>query len=218
MSVVPNRVLLFGAIFSGNSGVDAVYDVVALGELLIDFTPVGSSERGNPVFEANPGGAPTNVLACLAELGKGTGFIGKVGDDDFGRFLRQVLVDKGISTAGLVMDPAVPTTLAFVHLQPDGERSFSFYRNPGADTRLQPEELKEEMFSAQVFISVLSLTHEPPRRPRPLCSTQEKGMLISCDPTPAAALADLDKTADAVGRGMKIRSSPGGVGVSHWFP
>ena len=65
-----------------------------------------------------------------------------MGDDDFGRFLRQVLVDKGISTAGLVMDPAVPTTLAFVHLQPDGERSFSFYRNPGADTRLQPEELK----------------------------------------------------------------------------
>ncbi|MGI6148738.1 MAG: PfkB family carbohydrate kinase [Limnochordia bacterium] len=197
MSVVPNRVLLFGAIFSGNSGVDAVYDVVALGELLIDFTPVGSSERGNPVFEANPGGAPTNVLACLAELGKGTGFIGKVGDDDFGRFLRQVLVDKGISTAGLVMDPAVPTTLAFVHLQPDGERSFSFYRNPGADTRLQPEELKEEMFSAQVFhFGSISLTHEPARSATlaALQLAQEKGMLISYDPNLRPPLwPDLDE-------------------------
>ena len=139
-----------------------MYDVVALGELLIDFTPLGESDRGYPVFECNPGGAPTNVLACLAKLGKRTAFIGKVGDDDFGRFLHTVLVERGISTKGLVFDSEVTTTLAFVHLQPDGERSFSFFRNPGADTRLQPEDVNEALFDAQIFhFGSLSLTHEP---------------------------------------------------------
>src|SRR5690554_4479105 len=113
-----------------------MYDVVALGELLIDFTPAGISDNGNALFEQNPGGAPANVVACLAKLGKKTGFIGKVGDDQFGQFLRQVLIDRGISAKGLILDDKEQTTLAFVHLQADGERSFSFYRKPGADTRL----------------------------------------------------------------------------------
>ncbi len=121
----------------------AMYDVVALGELLIDFTPAGRSKNGNQLFECNPGGAPANVLACLAMLGKKTRFIGKVGDDQFGHFLRDVLTEKGICTKGLVLDAEANTTLAFVHLREDGDRSFSFYRKPGADTRLQPEEIDE---------------------------------------------------------------------------
>ena len=162
-----------------------MYDVVALGELLIDFTPLGESDRGYPVFECNPGGAPTNVLACLAKLGKRTAFIGKVGDDDFGRFLHTVLVERGISTKGLVFDSEVTTTLAFVHLQPDGERSFSFFRNPGADTRLQPEDVNEALFDAQIFhFGSLSLTHEPARSATlaGLELARRRNLLVSYDP------------------------------------
>jgi len=165
--------------------VDQMYDVVALGELLIDFTPLGESDRGYPVFECNPGGAPTNVLACLAKLGKRTAFIGKVGDDDFGRFLHTVLVERGISTKGLVFDSEVTTTLAFVHLQPDGERSFSFFRNPGADTRLQPEDVNEALFDAQIFhFGSLSLTHEPARSATlaGLELARRRNLLVSYDP------------------------------------
>lgn len=162
-----------------------MFDVVALGELLIDFTPMGTSEQGNPVYECNPGGAPCNVLACLAKLGKRTAFLGKVGTDHFGQFLRQVLEERGISTAGLVMDPEENTTLAFVHLQPDGERSFSFYRKPGADTRLRPEELKEELFNARIFhFGSISLTHEPARSATEaaLGLARTKNLLVSYDP------------------------------------
>jgi fructokinase len=169
----------------GTNGVFLLYDVLALGELLIDFTPMGKSEQGNPVFECNPGGAPTNVLACLAKLGKSTAFIGKVGEDDFGRFLQQVLIERGISTEGLVMDPEVNTTLAFVHLQGDGERSFSFYRSPGADTRLKPEEIQEAMFEGRIFhFGSLSLTHEPARSATltALKLARQRGMLVSYDP------------------------------------
>ena len=162
-----------------------MYDVVALGELLIDFTPEGKSENGNVLFERNPGGAPANVLACLAKLGKRTSFIGKVGEDEFGCFLRQVLIDMGIAVDGLVMDPEVNTTLAFVHLQADGERSFSFYRNPGADTRLKPEEIKKEMFNTRIFhFGSLSLTDEPARSATitALKLAKDRKLLVSYDP------------------------------------
>ena len=162
-----------------------MYDVVALGELLIDFTPAGKSENGNMLFESNPGGAPANVLACLAKLGKRTSFIGKVGDDEFGHFLRQTLIDKGIAAEGLVMDPEVKTTLAFVHLQADGERSFSFYRNPGADTRLKPEEINAALFDARIFhFGSLSLTDEPARSATlaALEFAKDKRLLVSYDP------------------------------------
>ena len=162
-----------------------MYDVVALGELIIDFTPAGKSENGHDLFECNPGGAPANVLACLAKLGKKTGFIGKVGDDEFGRFLQQVLIDKGISTKGLVLSKEESTTLAFVHLQSDGERSFSFYRNPGADTMLRAEEIKETMFDTQIFhFGSLSLTKEPARSATlaALQYAKKKKSLISYDP------------------------------------
>ena len=112
-------------------------DVTALGELLIDFTDSGLSPQGNPLMEANPGGAPCNVLAMLAKLGRKTAFIGKVGNDLFGRQLRQAVEAVGIDTRNLLMDDEVHTTLAFVHKKPDGDRDFSFYRDPGADIMLR---------------------------------------------------------------------------------
>lgn len=99
------------------------YDVTALGELLIDFTESGISSQGNPILEANPGGAPCNVLAMLSKLGKRTAFIGKVGAEMFGRQLAETVNEVGICTDGLVTDAGVPTTLAFVHTFADGERS-----------------------------------------------------------------------------------------------
>ena len=120
-----------------------MYDVTAVGELLIDFTPAGLSGQGQPLFEQNPGGAPANVLAALSRLGRRTAFIGKVGQDFFGDYLAGVLAQAHIACDGLLRDPSCRTTLAFVHLDPNGDRSFSFYRNPGADLMLRPEEIPE---------------------------------------------------------------------------
>ena len=128
------------------------FDVVALGELLIDFTENGISVNGNLLLEANPGGAPCNVLAMLARLGKTTAFIGKVGNDRFGKVLSETIVDCGICADGLVFDDTVHTTLAFVHKKPDGDRDFSFYREPGADMMLRKSEIDEEIIkSAKIF-------------------------------------------------------------------
>ena len=137
-------------------------DVVALGELLIDFTENGKSAQGNPIMEANPGGAPCNVLSMLTKLGASTAFIGKVGDDMFGRQLSDALVEVGIETKGLKTDPTVNTTLAFVHTYPNGDRDFSFYRNPGADMMLGVEDLDNELISgAKIFhYGSLSMTDE----------------------------------------------------------
>ncbi len=121
------------------------YDVIALGELLIDFTQNGLSEQGNGLFEANPGGAPCNVLSMLNNLGKKTSFIGKVGKDQFGLTLKKALDELGIGTENLMMDSEIHTTLALVHTFADGDRDFSFYRNPGADMMLREDELDEEL-------------------------------------------------------------------------
>ena len=126
------------------------YDVTALGELLIDFTENGYSSQGNPVFEANPGGAPCNVLAMLAKLGYSAAFIGKVGRDCFGDQLQSALREAGISAEYLLRDPEIHTTLAFVHTLPDGDRDFSFYRNPGADLMLQEKEIPADTVIAAV--------------------------------------------------------------------
>ena len=120
------------------------YDVVALGELLIDFTENGSSAQGNPLLEANPGGAPCNVLSMLNNLSKKTAFIGKVGNDIFGNMLEETLKNVGIDTAGLVKSEEVRTTLAFVHTLEAGDMAFSFYRNPGADMMLKKEEVSKD--------------------------------------------------------------------------
>ena len=119
------------------------YDVTALGELLIDFTENGISGQGNPVLEANPGGAPCNVLSMLSKLGHKGAFIGKIGDDMFGNQLTYAIKEVGIDTTGLKRDSQVHTTLAFVHTFPDGDREFSFYRNPGADMMLTEDEIME---------------------------------------------------------------------------
>lgn len=141
------------------------YDVVAMGELLIDFTQNGYSEQGNPIFEANPGGAPCNVLAMLQKLGRKTAFIGKVGQDGFGLQLEKALKETGISTEGLCFDKEVHTTLAVVQKKEDGDRDFSFYRKPGADMMLRKEEMKEELIrNAKIFhYGSLSLTDEQVR-------------------------------------------------------
>ena len=137
-------------------------DVVALGELLIDFTENGISSQGNPLFEANPGGAPCNVLAMLTKLGHKTAFIGKVGNDFFGKQLEQTIIDVGIDASGLQKDDDVHTTLALVHTYPDGDRDFSFYRNPGADMMLKKEEISSDLIAnSRIFhFGTLSSTHE----------------------------------------------------------
>jgi fructokinase len=133
-----------------------VFDLVALGELLIDFSPTGLSLTGNQLFEQNPGGAPANVLAALAKLGKECAFIGMVGDDRFGIFLKEVLQQCGVGISGLKYSKTASTTLAFVHLNPDGDRSFSFYRNPGADQLLTVDDLDYfgHAWSGRLFLSL----------------------------------------------------------------
>lgn len=141
------------------------FDVIALGELLIDFTENGLSGQGNPLFEANPGGAPCNVLAMMNRLGKKTAFIGKVGQDQFGRTLKASLEELGIGTENLLLDKNVHTTLAFVHTAEDGDRDFSFYRKPGADMMILAEEVQEDLIaSSRVFhFGTVSMTDEPTR-------------------------------------------------------
>ena len=163
------------------------YDVTALGELLIDFTQCGTNGQGNPVFEANPGGAPANVLAMLKKLGKNCAFLGKVGADSFGDQLEKTLINAGIDTAGLFRDQAVPTTLALVHTLPGGDRDFSFYRKPGADIMLTKEEVADHPLplSCRIFhFGSLSLTDEPCESATKyaLQAAKEAGALISCDP------------------------------------
>lgn len=139
-----------------------LFDVTALGELLIDFTENGTSSQGNPLMEANPGGAPCNVLAMLERLGKKTAFIGKVGKDMFGNQLKAAVEEVGIDTRNLIMDENVHTTLAFVHTYPDGDRDFSFYRDPGADMMLTKDEVQKELIeNSRIFhFGTLSSTHE----------------------------------------------------------
>ena len=162
------------------------FDVTALGELLIDFTSCGLSGQGNPLLEANPGGAPCNVLAMLCKLGRRCAFLGKVGADSFGDQLEAAAVEVGIDVRGLRRDADIPTTLAVVHTLPGGDRRFSFYRKPGADVCLRPEELDEELIRAsRVFhFGSLSLTDEPVRSAtrRALEIARESGALISYDP------------------------------------
>lgn len=161
-------------------------DVTALGELLIDFTENGVSTQGNPIMEANPGGAPCNVLAMLSKLGHRTAFVGKVGADMFGRRLRQVIADVGIDTSGLVEDTEVNTTLAFVHTGEDGDRDFSFYRNPGADMMLTSADVKEELLlDCRIFhFGTLSMTAENCRKATEdsIELAKHAGALISFDP------------------------------------
>lgn len=162
------------------------YDVTALGELLIDFTENGTSAQGNPIMEANPGGAPCNVLAMLERLGKKTAFIGKVGKDMFGNQLKAAVEEVGIDTKALIMDEEVHTTLAFVHTYPDGDRDFSFYRNPGADMMLTKDEVPDDLIrDSRIFhFGTLSSTHEGVREAtrHAIKVAKEAGCIITFDP------------------------------------
>lgn len=162
------------------------YDVTALGELLIDFTENGKSVQGNPLFEANPGGAPCNVLAMLSKLGHKTAFVGKVGKDFFGQQLKEAITEAGIDAEYLCMDKEIHTTLALVHTFPDGDRDFSFYREPGADMMLTESEVPEGLLKdTKLFhFGTLSMTHEGVRRAtkKAIQIAEEAGAMISFDP------------------------------------
>ena len=162
------------------------FDVTALGELLIDFTENGKSSQGNIMMEANPGGAPCNVLAILTKLGKKTAFIGKVGDDYLGHHLQQVVEKLGINTENLLFDKEVHTTLAFVHTFEDGDRDFSFYRNPGADMKLRASEINEAIIAdSKIFhFGTLSMTDPDVRKAteKAVEIAEKNNCLISFDP------------------------------------
>ena len=178
---------------------EKVYDVTAMGEMLIDFTLNGQSDQGNNLFEACPGGAPCNVLAMLNKLGRKTAFIGKVGEDQFGRLLRDTIDELGIETKGLLLDREIHTTLAFVHTFPDGDREFSFYRKPGADMMLSEEEVDYELIrQSKVFhFGTLSMTDEPVRSAtkKALETAKAAGCLITFDPNLRPPLWDSLDTA-----------------------
>jgi len=163
-----------------------MYDVVAIGELLIDFAPGGTTAEGNALFERNPGGAPGNVLAILAKLGRKTALISKVGEDQFGEFLISVIRDLGIETKGILTTKEANTTLAFVHLDSKGDRNFSFYRKPGADMLLNKKEVDPGLAAnTEIFhFGTVSMTCEPTRGATLFAvkAAKESGALISFDP------------------------------------
>ena len=187
---------------------EKTYDVTALGELLMDMTMNGISEQGNALYEANPGGAPCNVLAMLNKLGHKTAFIGKVGDDIFGHELKNVLEEVKIDPKGLIFDPDVRTTLAFVKTFEDGDRDFSFYRNPGADMMLSKEDVDLSLIrSSKIFhFGTLSMTDEPVRSATLFALDEAKnaGDLISFDPNIREPLwKSMDEARAQVNKGLE---------------
>ena len=169
-----------------------MFDITAIGEILIDFTPGGTNNQSMELFICNPGGAPANVLAMESLLGGKTAFIGKVGNDYFGSFLKQSIEKSNIDTEGLVITDKIPTTLAFVHLDASGDRSFSFYRNPGADMMLSKEEVKTSLIdNCRIFhFGSVSLTEEPSRSATKFAVdyARRQKKIISFDPNYRAPL------------------------------
>jgi len=169
-------------------------DVTALGELLIDMTAYGVSDQGNAIFEVNPGGAPCNVLAMVSKLGGKTAFIGKVGMDQFSNLLEEALLAQRIRTDGLVKDARFATTMAFVHLDEKGDRSFSFFRKPGADMMLEQQDIKLSLIKEAVIFhfGTLSMTNEPSLSATKYAVgvAKKSGCLISFDPNIRAPLWD----------------------------
>ena len=165
---------------------EAVYDVVALGELLIDFTPVSTDGAGCPTLKANPGGAPGNLLAALSRYGRRTAFLGKVGEDAFGHLLLESLRRAGVQTRGIRLTSSAFTTLAFVTLDAAGDRSFSFARKPGADTQLRWEEVDRSLIQrcCLFHFGSLSLTDEPARSATrtAVAYARELGRTVTFDP------------------------------------
>lgn len=161
-------------------------DILAVGEILIDLTQSGITEQGIPRFDANPGGAPANLAVAASRLGAKTGFIGRIGDDSFGLYLKNCLKDNGVDISGLVTDPIQHTTLAVVTLDASGERSFSFYREPSADVNLSIEDISREALkhTRLLHFGSVSLTAEPARSAtlHGVRTAKELGVLVSYDP------------------------------------
>ena len=181
-----------------------MFDVVALGELLIDFTPAGKSRNGNPLFEQNPGGAPANLLVQVTRLGGRCAFIGKVGNDQFGHFLADTLKAEGIDTTGLLLSDEYNTTLDFVHLFPSGDRTFSFYRKKGggADLRLTKDEVPYSLIDqGKIFhFGAVAMTDDPARSTTLAAAeyAKKQGKLVSYDPNWRPPLWESDETAARV--------------------
>ena len=179
-----------------------MYDVVALGESLIDFAPEGVNTAGIPLYSCNPGGAPANLLAMVAKLGGKCAFIGKVGADAFGKFLENVMTEAGIDICGLKWDESVHTTIDFVHLDEGGDRSFTFFRNPGADIMLAKEELPVNLLGqTHIFhFGSVSLTDEPSRSATLEAARQahKLGVFITYDPNYREPLWSSEKEAKRV--------------------
>ena len=185
--------------------------LVSLGEILIDFTPAGTgfdADSGNPLFVQNPGGAPANVLACFSKLGGSSSFIGAVGNDAFGAFLKNALEQAGVDSSCLIFKEDALTTLAFVNLSPSGDRSFTFYRKPGADTRIAESDIPASAFEgASIFhFGSLSMTDEPARSATfaAIERARAAGAIISFDPNWRPSLWTSDEAAAcAMREGLK---------------
>ncbi len=177
-----------------------MYDVTAIGELLIDFATLSTDGDGYPTMAAKPGGAPVNFLAALTTYGRKTAFLGKVGTDTFGKLLVETVKKAGIETGGILQDPAVFTTLAFVTFDEQGNRAFSFARKPGADTCLRFEEMDLSFIdAARAFhFGTLSLTDEPARTAtqRAVAYAKQRGKLITYDPNLRLSLWESPRAAE----------------------
>ena len=174
-------------------------DITAVGEILIDLTQSGVNEQGIPVFAANPGGAPANLAVAASRLGASTAFIGKVGTDSFGTFLRSTLIENKVDVSGMVVDQVNRTTLAVVAVDGSGERTFSFYRDPSADVKLSVEDIRAEQLKNTKFLHFgsVSLTTDPARSATLYAAktARENGALISYDPNYRASLWSDEATA-----------------------
>ena len=172
-------------------------DLVCLGELLIDFTPAGKSEQGNELFECNPGGGPANFVVAAGRLGAKIGFIGQVGHDHFGQYLKQTLEGYHVDTTGLILSNDYMTTLAFVHLFEDGDRDFTFYRKNGADAFLRKEDVAYDVLDRTkvLHFSSLTLVNEIGTESTfaAVHYAKEKGVMVSYDPNWRPSLWDNDE-------------------------
>lgn len=176
-----------------------MYDVTTFGEILIDFTDLGKNENNISLFAQNPGGAPANVAVAVSKLSGNSAFIGKAGDDMHGRYLKKVLDEQNVDTQGMILDPDYFTTLAFVAVDERGERTFSFARKPGADTKIHASELSKDILSNSKILHIgsLSLTNEPSRSATlyAIESARNSGALISYDPNYRDSLWPDEETA-----------------------
>ena len=205
--MILNQLLEEDLIMDTNDAVRAsLYDIVVFGEILIDFTSQGYNESGQMLYARNPGGAPANVAVAAGKLGAHTAFIGKAGKDMHGEFLREVLRKEKVDTKGLVLDDQYFTTLAFVDINEDGERTFSFARKPGADTKIQKEEIDVDVLDhTNIFhVGSLSLTDNPAKETTfyAVKRAKKKGSIISYDPNYRASLWKDEETAKKHMRSM----------------